>query len=258
MKCHICQTETQPLFRRKVLKKYRVQYFRCPHCRFIQTEEPHWLGGAYKRPINIADCGLLTRNMMLAALTTCLLFPFFDRTGKFLDYSGGFGVLTRLMRDVGFDFYWNDPYTENLFAVGFEGQLKGKYEVITSFEVLEHLPHPMKDLQKIFLVTDTLIFSTQLQPEELDNWWYFGLDHGQHVSLYHHATLEEIARRLHLRLYSNGQSVHILTRKMLPGPIVWLLMWTFPIVFWIFKPFLKSKTFSDSQSLLKAKSPDVL
>ncbi len=42
----------------------------------------------------------------------------------FLDYAGGYGVFTRLMRDIGFDFYWHDPYTQNLFANGFEKDIK--------------------------------------------------------------------------------------------------------------------------------------
>ena len=107
----------------------------------------------------------------------------------FLDYAGGYGVFTRLMRDIGFDFYWHDPYTQNLFANGFEDDLKSnsKFELLTAFEVFEHLVNPKEELEKMLRFSDTIVFSTELMPQEIpdpEEWWYYGFNHGQHISFY--------------------------------------------------------------------------
>jgi hypothetical protein len=44
------------------------------------------------------------------------MLPFIKKNGTFVDIGGGYGLLTRLMRDRGFDFYWKDPHCENIFA----------------------------------------------------------------------------------------------------------------------------------------------
>ena len=36
-----------------------------------------------------------------------------------LDIGGGTGLLTRLLRDVGFEAQWSDEYCDNIFAQGF-------------------------------------------------------------------------------------------------------------------------------------------
>lgn len=120
MTCKICNQQTKTLFRAKIMNKYEISYFYCEYCGFLQTEEPYWLNKAYSESINISDIGYLQRNIHLAQKITILLSLFFDKNGKFLDYAGGYGVFVRLMRDIGFDFYWDDKYTPNLFAKGFE------------------------------------------------------------------------------------------------------------------------------------------
>ena len=56
------------------------------------------------------------------------------------NYAGGYGIFTRMMRDIGFDFYWLDKYADNLLTNGFEYNKKihKKIEAITSFESFEH------------------------------------------------------------------------------------------------------------------------
>ena len=48
---------------------------------------------------------------------------FFKSNGSIVDYGGGYGLLVRLMRNSGFDFYRYDPYCANFFAKGFEVDL---------------------------------------------------------------------------------------------------------------------------------------
>ena len=46
------------------------------------------------------------------------------------------------MRDKGYDFYWQDIYSKNLYATDFEYTKNTKYEMLTAYEVFEHLPDP--------------------------------------------------------------------------------------------------------------------
>jgi hypothetical protein len=101
-----------------------VNYFQCSSCGFIQTETPYWLDEAYKYPINPEDTGLVNRNIVSAKRTSSLLYFLFDPHGTYLDYGGGYGLFVRLMRDSGFNFYWTDPFTKNIFAEGFEYDFK--------------------------------------------------------------------------------------------------------------------------------------
>lgn len=219
MKCKICQKETKKIFKAMILNKYTIDYFHCPNCGFLQTQEPFWLDEAYKDPINISDTGYLSRNIYLSKKLTVLLGLFFDKKAKFLDYAGGYGVLVRLMRDIGFDFYWNDKYTQNIFARGFEGGLLDNYEAITTFESFEHFAEPIKEIENMLLISKNIIFTTELLPSPVvpypDKWWYYGLEHGQHISFYSEKTLNYIAKKYNLFLYKVG-SIHLFTQKRLP------------------------------------------
>ncbi|HAL64814.1 MAG TPA: hypothetical protein DCP10_04510 [Bacteroidales bacterium] len=217
MKCKICKSTSSKLFKLKVLNKYSVAYYQCPNCDFIQTEKPFWLKEAYQNPINICDTGIVTRNVNLAKKTALFLKLFRNHKANFLDYAGGYGLFTRLMRDVGFDFYWNDPYTKSLFSIGFEGDSGDNYEAITAFELFEHLDNPLKEIETLITNTDTLIFSTLLtdtiKSAELKRWWYLGPQHGQHISFYSKKTLSNIALKLDINLITNNKNYHIFTKK---------------------------------------------
>ncbi|MCK7523618.1 MAG: hypothetical protein MZV64_41270 [Ignavibacteriales bacterium] len=59
------------------------------------------------------------------------------------------------MRDVGYDFYWHDPYTQNLFANGFEDRFEIQFQdlnCLTAFEVFEHLVNPKEELEKMLAI----------------------------------------------------------------------------------------------------------
>ena len=220
-KCNICKTPTHRIFDTKILGKYPANYFRCSNCEFIQTDTPYWLEEAYKNPINNSDTGLMARNIDLSRLTSIVIFFWLNKKGIFLDFAGGYGVLTRLMRDIGFDFYWRDKYTDNLFSKGFEYQpdTKDKFEMITAFEFLEHAVDPLKELDEITSMTDTFLFSTVLTPRDTlpqEDWFYFGVTHGQHISFFSKKTLEYLANKYGMYLHTNNKNIHLLTRKKLP------------------------------------------
>ena len=224
MKCKICEADSHHFARGTVLGKYDVNYFQCSHCGFVQTEEPYWLDEAYSQPIASSDVGLAYRNLSFSQFTKNLLFNFFNHQENFLDYGGGYGLFVRLMRDAGFDFYWFDKFCQNLFAQGFEidETENNQFELVTAFEVFEHLVHPITELEDILKKSRNILFSTELLPEsnpKPDEWWYYVLHEGQHIAIYTPKSLAIIAAKFNLNLYSNGSSLHLLTEKELPDNV---------------------------------------
>jgi hypothetical protein len=215
MTCKICNQETKQIFQATILNKYEIKYFHCEYCGFLQTEEPYWLEEAYSESINVSDTGYMQRNIGLSRKLTILLSLFFDKNQKFLDYAAGYGVFVRMMRDIGFDFYWDDKYTTNLFARGFEYKNTDKYEAVTTFESFEHFVAPMDEIESLLKISKNIIFSTELLPDTIPkpkNWWYYGLDHGQHISFYSPKTFEFIAKKYNLH-YANLNGLHLLSEK---------------------------------------------
>jgi hypothetical protein len=251
MYCKICGKKAEKIFDAKILGKYKINYFYCNNCGFLQTEEPYWLDEAYKDPITLTDTGYMQRNLYLSRKVTALLTLFFDYKKKFLDYAGGYGVFVRLMRDIGFDFYWYDKYTQNLFARGFEykEEMKNEIEAITCFETFEHFDQPIKELENMFLISKNIIFTTELLPEPIpkpDNWWYYTLEDGQHISFYSEKTFQYIAKNYKLN-YIYFRNIHLLTEKHLTKQHLILAFGLSKFSF--FRRFLrlkiKSRTWSD-------------
>ena len=229
MICKICGQTTEEFSRATVRRKYHAQFFACSHCNFIQVGDPHWLREAYAEPINRSDVGYVSRNLLLAKVTKALILTSFSNRGKFIDYGGGYGMMVRLMRDAGFDFYRFDKYCPNLFATDFEAgtNTANRYELLTSFEVFEHLVDPISEIHKMLSFSESIFFSTELQPTykpPMSEWHYYALEHGQHVSFYSLPTLKEIARRFGLNLYTDGIFLHLLTPKKISQGIYRLIM----------------------------------
>jgi Methyltransferase domain len=223
--CKICDNESKVLFKKIVLHKYDAEYFQCVSCHFIQVKNPHWLDEAYKEAISSLDTGLVSRNLFLSDITKKIILKNFDASEKFIDYGGGYGLLVRLMRDKGFDFYRQDNFCENLFALHFDMvDLHGddsKFELLTAFELFEHLENPLTETEEMLKLSDSILFSTELQPnnnEDLENWWYLTPESGQHISFYTEGSLQALARKFGLNLYTDNGSNHILTKRTLYPP----------------------------------------
>lgn len=211
--CPICSHATQAKFTATVLKKYSAEYHLCEKCGLLYIPEPFWLDEIYAdTAIATTDTGLLLRNLYTCCkLSSLLYFGLRERgDGIYVDMAGGYGVLTRLMRDAGFNFFWSDKYCQNLLAKGFEyKQEQGPCKAVTAFEVIEHLQNPLDFFRQLIATSGatTIIFSTKVfqdAPPPLD-WWYYSFESGQHISFFQKKTLYMIADLLGLRLYeANG------------------------------------------------------
>jgi 2-polyprenyl-3-methyl-5-hydroxy-6-metoxy-1,4-benzoquinol methylase len=219
--CPVCDHQMDFLFKTLVLHKYDVSYFQCTHCNFIQTEKPYWLNEAYASPISNLDIGLISRNMELVPKVDLIINLYFDPDGKFLDYGGGYGMMVRMMRDKGYHFYRQDRYCENLFARSFDlndleqhGKAK-TFELLSAFEVFEHLENPLAEIEEMFSYSKNILFSTELQPtspiRHPDDWWYFIPSAGQHIAFYSEKSLEMIAEKSGVKYYKISNGLHLFT-----------------------------------------------
>ncbi len=229
MLCKVCDRQTHEFAKAEILHQYVIQYYRCSDCGFIQTEEPYWLEEAYSDAIISTDIGLVRRNMKIAKRAQAVINAFFHGQASYLDYGGGYGLFVRMMRDLGYDFYRFDPYCENLFAKGLDAgpDAGSSYELVTAFEVFEHLAEPREGLKKISRFSRNILFSTELVPAHAPKpgtWWYYALEGGQHVSLHTMRSLQILASRLGLNYVSNGRSLHLITEMKLPKHIFRLAM----------------------------------
>jgi 2-polyprenyl-3-methyl-5-hydroxy-6-metoxy-1,4-benzoquinol methylase len=228
MKCKICSHFTTIFDTATVLDKYEVTYYQCDQCGFIQTEDPYWLEEAYSDAIDKSDIGLISRNLALEVQTRTIITLFFNQKEQFLDYGGGYGLFVRLMRDKGFDFYLYDPNCENIFAKNFEIEYPSdkNFHLLTAFEVFEHFVDPLSEIDKLLSLSPNIIFSTLLIPKHNprpQEWWYYGLEGGQHVSLFSRESLNYLANKIGLRIYSNGSNYHLLTKKTI-SPVLYSLV----------------------------------
>jgi 2-polyprenyl-3-methyl-5-hydroxy-6-metoxy-1,4-benzoquinol methylase len=221
-KCKICNSNTNVIFNTYVLNKYKVDYFKCTKCGFIQTETPYWLEEAYSEAITKLDIGLIYRNINFSnKLEKYFKSNIFHSNGSYLDFGGGYGMFVRMMRDKGYNFYRHDIFCKNLFANHFDlSDLPDntKFDILTAFEVFEHLENPIDELKKMLLLSDTIIFSTLLLPNNCvnpENWWYFIQETGQHISLFSLKTLEVLSGNLNLFFYSNEKDLHIFSKNKL-------------------------------------------
>ena len=252
--CRICSVPVSEKFSSNLLNKYTVKYFQCSICRYVQTESPFWLEEAYTNTINDSDTGMMMRSLWHRNIASTLIYLFFDKRGKFLDYGGGYGVFVRLMRDIGFDYYWQDKYTKNYFAQGFEfsENTNTQVELLTCFEAFEHFNDPINELEKLLKVSRNILLSTEFIPDPIpqpNDWWYYGIEHGQHIGFFQKKTFEYLAEKYRLQFYTNGQNIHLLTEKQFPSfTFKWLSKFSK-----IFTPMIKTRmdslTWKDSETI---------
>ncbi len=215
--CRVCGESSGFVFELPVLGN-PVGYYECKRCRYLQTQEPYWLERAYKHAINDVDTGIMWRNQTNVGRVVMTMLSYGMLNGRVIDHAGGYGILVRLLRDAGVDASWRDKYCENLLARGFEAA-ETPFDLLTAFEVLEHLVDPVGELENMLTVAPVLLVTTDLIPTQQtpsSSWWYLGSEHGQHIGFFRMSTLQSIALRLRCCVASDGRSVHIFSRTKVP------------------------------------------
>jgi hypothetical protein len=236
MTSKITNGPVKKIFDATVLLKYNVAFYECVETGFIQTEDPYWLQEAYSSAITKLDIGLIYRNLQVSDKFSKIIATHFDKQGKFLDFAGGYGLFTRLMRDKGFNFYHSDIYCENIFVKDFDASILAdntKFELLTAMEVFEHMVNPVSEIEQLFNQSDSILFTTELIPTSykcaIKDWWYFSFETGQHVSIYTEKSLQYLANKFGYNFYTDGSMLHLFTKEkfaknpfsILRDPFLW-------------------------------------
>lgn len=219
MKCKICNNNSSYLFNKKVLTKYEAGYWQCNYCKFVFVHDPTWLSEAYSDAITKLDIGMLQRNIILHNRLSTILKKWFSPNSKYLDYAGGYGIFTRLMRDRGFNFYHFDEFCQNIFANFFtlkdSNVLKpALFSATTAFEVFEHFSEPVSELAKILEYSSTIFFTTEIvQSTIFEKWWYLTPETGQHISFYSIDSLKYLGKLYNLNFATDGKNFHLFSKE---------------------------------------------
>jgi hypothetical protein len=109
----------------------------------------------------------------------------------------------------------------------------GVFDAVTAFEVLEHLVDPVADLREVAGLTDVLLATTRMLPDPLplpEQWDYYSLETGQHVTLYTPKAISTLGRRLGYAHVVSGQLIHLFSRRPV-NPIAAMLVRRHQIAF---------------------------
>ena len=239
--CKICQGPS-PLFgvvdfhkscmegqgKRLSLSGVPVYYRRCEQCGFLDTEFfDRWSEAAFAQHLYNADYLEVdpdARELRPAGNARLVAESFAGARDSIsiLDYGGGSGRLAELLRERGFTAETYDPFFQHC------QKPRQRFDLITSFEVMEHAPDPPGILASIASLLKTrerdgedglLLFSTLLQPEDMQqigvNWWYAAPRNG-HCSLYTANALVRLFASVGMQVASSSPALHLAYRRV-PG-----------------------------------------
>jgi SAM-dependent methyltransferase len=133
-----------------------------------------------------------------------------------LDFGGGDGRLAALLRDAGFTKARSyDPFTPGADVLPAE-----RFDLVTSFEVLEHVPDPkgtVAALANAVAEDGMVLFSTLVLPADFasqgTNWWYVAPRNG-HISLYSRRALALMWEALGFTFGSFNDNLHVAWRRV--------------------------------------------
>lgn len=108
-----------------------------------------------------------------------------------------------------------------------ELQIIKKFELVSAFEVMEYFENPIMEINKMIEYSNSILLTTNLLilpvPDPKD-WWYYGLEHGQHISFYTYKTLKYIASKMKINLYSDYKNLHLFTKNNIKNSYFNLLL----------------------------------
>lgn len=203
-----------------------VYYMLCSECGFCFAPElSAWPLAKFEQKIYNDEYVLVDPDYIEArprANATHLVSMFGNLTPsvKHLDYGGGNGLLAKLLRESHWSSTSYDPFTDRAISV----EQLGKFDLITAFEVFEHVPDVQKlmsNLKSLLSPNGLVLFSTLLtdgniQSNQRITWWYASPRNG-HISLFSSASLALLAQEAELNFGSFSPGFHVLFPNIIPS-----------------------------------------
>lgn len=213
--CRLCGGDLTQRFALTVLDAHDVKYYVCATCGSLQTERPYWLDEAYTRgALADLDTGAVMRGLdKQATVVSVLKVLGLPRASKVLDFGGGTGLLCRLLRDAGVDAWLLEPRGTHELSPGYSIEtLDEPFDLICSFEVVEHLVDPLDALDPILTYGESALIGTEPYRGQDETWWYLAPSTGQHVFFFAPAAFDWLAHRHGVRHVDLGTH-HLFTRR---------------------------------------------
>lgn len=194
---------------------YPIYYRRCSQCGFAFTtafdswDWDDFRANIYNDDYIVVDPDFVELRPAGNAKLIANSFPAAKTSIRILDYGGGNGVLADRLCAAGFSAMTYDPYSKC------NEMPAEKFDLITCFEVLEHVPTPQDTIATMVSLLKqpgAILFSTLVQPKEFQaiglSWWYAGPRNG-HVSLYSTQALALLFKPHGMRVASFTDNLHI-------------------------------------------------
>jgi SAM-dependent methyltransferase len=200
-----------------------VQYSRCERCGFCFVPEMYewsledFATKIYNSHYAEVDPDYLDARPRGYANTLMQMFQGAATEIRHLDYGGGNGLLSNILADAGWYSTSYDPFVNHEIRV----DDFGKFDLITAFEVFEHVPNPRRlsaDLGSLLDEDGILLFSTLLSDgnistEQALTWWYASPRNG-HISLYSRESLAILGTRESFKFGSFSVNLHAYWRRL--------------------------------------------
>jgi len=199
-----------------------VYYRRCNACGFLFTDAfDNWTQDEFKTHIYNADYvavdpGYLDVRPRNNADVVRKVFATHKQNLRVLDFGGGNDVLCSELRAAGFPV----ATTYDPFVPEYAKAPEAKFDLITCFETLEHVPDPVASIGAIVTNLEEpglVLFSTLLQPQDFEtvgmNWWYVGPRNG-HISMFSRDALVKAWRQHDCTISSFNDIMHIAFRTI--------------------------------------------
>lgn len=206
-KCRLCNAQTTFAFSQNVLGKHAVDYFKCQGCGSLQTEQPFWLDEAYSGDPERFDTGKASRTLSnFLILPRLLEILGTTKADHCVDFGGGTGLFSRLMRDIGFNYFTYDKYASSEFCTAFRWPAFDRpTKLITIFECAEHFSNPALEWERLLSgKPDIVIGTTGLYGDQKSDWGYLSPESGQHIFFYSSQALGLIASKHGMSAYIVG------------------------------------------------------
>ena len=202
-----------------------IYYARCNHCGFCFAPEiASWKLEEFEEKIYNNEYALVDPDYIEIrprANAAHLISMFGDRARsiKHLDYGGGGGLLSNVLNESNWQSVSYDPFVDKNVSIF---QL-GKFDLITAFEVFEHVPNPqhlMSNLRSLLSPNGVVLFSTLLSDENIHlnqriTWWYASPRNG-HISLFSKNSLAILAQKNGFNFGSFSAGFHVFCTNIPP------------------------------------------
>jgi 2-polyprenyl-6-hydroxyphenyl methylase/3-demethylubiquinone-9 3-methyltransferase len=200
-----------------------IYYYKCSNCGFIFTDYfDRYTIEEFKKHIYNEEYAEVDPDYDIIrpqgnAKVISSIFSQFKNEIRIMDYGGGNGVFASNLTQMGL----KEVVTYDPFYKEFSEKPVGLYNLITSFEVIEHVPNPYETFERMVSMLDVenglILFSTLLQPSNIDevktNWWYISPRNG-HISIHTSRSISLLLNKLGLNFESANAVTHFAFKEI--------------------------------------------